>query len=108
MFDDLESTPPNRVPAFIRQLSNSDAGWLARFVLEKVRKEKENLGDVVEKELAVSAEVFIGVTPVLTEVILGTLSAPCYIEFPDNHSTRCVHRQKTCPSECTVDSLGRA
>ena len=53
LFDELESTPPNRVPAFIRRLASEDAGWLAKYIHAKVLKEKENSSEVVERELAV-------------------------------------------------------
>jgi hypothetical protein len=45
-------------------LSANDAGWLAKYINAKILKEKENAGEVVEKELAVR--------PIIVFILLST------------------------------------
>ncbi|KAJ7103228.1 hypothetical protein B0H15DRAFT_811512 [Mycena belliarum] len=49
LYDELED--PVGAAAVLRRISANSAGWLARFIVDRVEKERERAGDEIEQEL---------------------------------------------------------
>lgn len=53
LFEDLDMLAPNDIGTFIRRLSYSKAGWLAKFIHTKIQRDKELATDEIESEMKV-------------------------------------------------------
>lgn len=61
------SASPSESPqAIIARTTREEAGWLARAIREKISKDRENMGDEIEKELQVCSRLSSAVPPLTT------------------------------------------
>lgn len=106
LYDELEGAAA--AGPILARLSVNEAGWLARFMREKVEKDRERAGEDIERELKVSVVLLVPTSSLVLRQAAARMPAPGSPRFQGAYRSRPAHAPTPGAPQRAADGLGRS